>query len=137
MFVCKQKTAYEMRISDWSSDVCSSDLVIRSRRKVNCLRPLLLAAVSLYRDSSERALRKRRRKTAWLPRMTTVCSTASGTRNRCVAVHSRHRSVVMLSAALPKRLAVYRVSTKRSWYRRTGDRKSGVEGKGVAVGVDR
>src|SRR3546814_17180203 len=28
-FMCfvKQKTAYEMRISDWSSDVCSSDLV--------------------------------------------------------------------------------------------------------------
>src|SRR3546814_5453415 len=25
----KQKTAYEMRISDWSSDVCSSDLVQR------------------------------------------------------------------------------------------------------------
>src|SRR3546814_7335228 len=25
----KQKTAYEMRISDWSSDVCSSDLQIR------------------------------------------------------------------------------------------------------------
>src|SRR3546814_9166151 len=23
---CKQKTAYDMRISDWSSDVCSSDL---------------------------------------------------------------------------------------------------------------
>src|SRR3546814_5589337 len=34
-FVCvffffKQKTAYEMRISDWSSDVCSSDLPSRS-----------------------------------------------------------------------------------------------------------
>src|SRR3546814_2557557 len=26
MFFSKQKTAYEMRISDWSSDVCSSDL---------------------------------------------------------------------------------------------------------------
>src|SRR3546814_1188026 len=26
VFVFKQKTAYEMRISDWSSDVCSSDL---------------------------------------------------------------------------------------------------------------
>src|SRR3546814_7554800 len=26
MFFIKQKTAYEMRISDWSSDVCSSDL---------------------------------------------------------------------------------------------------------------
>src|SRR3546814_19067342 len=25
----KQKTAYEMRISDWSSDVCSSDLLAR------------------------------------------------------------------------------------------------------------
>src|SRR3546814_1350086 len=25
-FVFKQKTAYEVRISDWSSDVCSSDL---------------------------------------------------------------------------------------------------------------
>src|SRR3546814_3762535 len=30
-FFFKQKTAYEMRISDWSSDVCSSDLV-RIRR---------------------------------------------------------------------------------------------------------
>src|SRR3546814_11904953 len=27
-FFFKQKTAYEMRISDWSSDVCSSDLVL-------------------------------------------------------------------------------------------------------------
>src|SRR3546814_10346624 len=27
-FFCKQKTAYDMRISDWSSDVCSSDLPI-------------------------------------------------------------------------------------------------------------
>src|SRR3546814_10472829 len=26
VFCFKQKTAYEMRISDWSSDVCSSDL---------------------------------------------------------------------------------------------------------------
>src|SRR3546814_4900505 len=26
VFFCKQKTAYAMRISDWSSDVCSSDL---------------------------------------------------------------------------------------------------------------
>src|SRR3546814_1830764 len=26
-FFFKQKTAYEMRISDWSSDVCSSDLL--------------------------------------------------------------------------------------------------------------
>src|SRR3546814_2850367 len=29
VFFFEQKTAYEMRISDWSSDVCSSDLEIR------------------------------------------------------------------------------------------------------------
>src|SRR3546814_1611736 len=28
-FLFKQKTAYEMRISDWSSDVCSSDLLAK------------------------------------------------------------------------------------------------------------
>src|SRR3546814_6868083 len=30
-FFFKQKTAYEMRISDWSSDVCSSDLLSGQR----------------------------------------------------------------------------------------------------------
>src|SRR3546814_6603624 len=30
VFFYKQETAYEMRISDWSSDVCSSDLMPRS-----------------------------------------------------------------------------------------------------------
>src|SRR3546814_6526860 len=29
VFLYKQKTAYEMRISDWSADVCSSDLSLR------------------------------------------------------------------------------------------------------------
>src|SRR3546814_4866002 len=32
-FFFKQKTAYEMRISDWSSDVCSSDLGVAYVRK--------------------------------------------------------------------------------------------------------
>src|SRR3546814_14625607 len=32
MFYGKQKTAYEMRISDWSSDVCYSDLALRQGR---------------------------------------------------------------------------------------------------------
>src|SRR3546814_5267826 len=31
VFFFKQKTAYEMRISDWSSDVCSSDLAAERR----------------------------------------------------------------------------------------------------------
>src|SRR3546814_2478143 len=33
-FFVKQKTAYEMRISDWSSDVCSSDLRARLRQQL-------------------------------------------------------------------------------------------------------
>src|SRR3546814_8687509 len=33
-FLFKQKTAYEMRISDWSSDVCSSDLKLRGKARI-------------------------------------------------------------------------------------------------------
>src|SRR3546814_3403299 len=34
VFFCKQKTAYEVRISDWSSDVCSSDLFLEDAVEV-------------------------------------------------------------------------------------------------------
>src|SRR3546814_5009128 len=34
-FFFKQKTAYEMRISDWSSDVCSSDLFVREVKVID------------------------------------------------------------------------------------------------------
>src|SRR3546814_1008804 len=34
VFFFKQKTAYEMRISDWSSDVCSSDLMHVGRARI-------------------------------------------------------------------------------------------------------
>src|SRR3546814_5066015 len=33
VFFVKQKTAYDLRISDWSSDVCSSDLLILRVKK--------------------------------------------------------------------------------------------------------
>src|SRR3546814_3586564 len=45
-FFFKQKTAYEMRISDWSSDVCSSDLGA-GRRMTARLRPAGLLAIAL------------------------------------------------------------------------------------------
>src|SRR3546814_2623450 len=41
-FFFKQKTAYEMRISDWSSDVCSSDLATR----INDARPKMIVSAS-------------------------------------------------------------------------------------------
>src|SRR3546814_9895184 len=36
-FFFKQKTAYEMRISDWSSDVCSSDLLAGPLQRLQAL----------------------------------------------------------------------------------------------------
>src|SRR3546814_2907102 len=38
-FFFKQKTAYEMRISDWSSDVCSSDLKVPVAERQPLVRP--------------------------------------------------------------------------------------------------
>src|SRR3546814_3941979 len=43
IFFYKQKTAYDMRVSDWSSDVFSSDL-LSSRLKRNSASPLLAGA---------------------------------------------------------------------------------------------
>src|SRR3546814_2252854 len=62
LFFFKQKTAYEMRISDWSSDVCSSDLQVQHprQRQVRQVLPLargepeVLLAVELL---AEHALR--------------------------------------------------------------------------------
>src|SRR3546814_8209915 len=46
LFFFKQKTAYEMRISDWSSDVCSSDLSVlalfhNGGLMIGCIGPLV------------------------------------------------------------------------------------------------
>src|SRR3546814_5857477 len=46
IFFFKQKTAYEMRISDWSSDVCSSDLIRTCRGEVPNPHPALRASLS-------------------------------------------------------------------------------------------
>src|SRR3546814_6225534 len=62
-FFFKQKTAYELRISDWSSDVCSSDLAGR-------LQPPL-RAVSLWRPTRQVAVRVRQ-----LARHSAACARA-------------------------------------------------------------
>src|SRR3546814_4634745 len=53
LFFFKQKTAYEMRISDWSSDVCSSDLVDCARAQVVLEQAQVQAAQLLARASAE------------------------------------------------------------------------------------
>src|SRR3546814_6387973 len=47
-FFVKHKTAYEMRISDWSSDVCSSDLAGAAAPIANRRRPDLSPVRDLY-----------------------------------------------------------------------------------------
>src|SRR3546814_1573339 len=53
-FFFKQKTAYEMRISDWSSDVCSSDLLAMqsSVSPLHSLSPWDVAAFIISAHSS-------------------------------------------------------------------------------------
>src|SRR3546814_14554193 len=67
LFFFKQKTAYEMRISDWSSDVCSSDLnglaahAVLSRAKLTKLtvwRAIALATERRGRTRVPQALTK-------------------------------------------------------------------------------
>src|SRR3546814_5003973 len=60
-FFFKQKTAYEMRISDWSSDVCSSDLLGPSFPPPLDLAALLLVQLARLFPQPLRAKAARRR----------------------------------------------------------------------------
>src|SRR3546814_4383037 len=58
-FFFKQKTAYEMRMSDWSSDVCSSDLAglahsprLRGHATAVCVRIVEQAGTPLLREET-------------------------------------------------------------------------------------
>src|SRR3546814_9986932 len=53
-FLFKQRTAYEMRISDWSSDVCSSDLG-RSRQRSRPSTPTPTAGPSCSQPRGDRS----------------------------------------------------------------------------------
>src|SRR3546814_19853108 len=106
-FFFKQKTAYEMRISDWSSDVCSSDLLaLRHDRTGLRRRPC----------QSDRPLRRRSRR----------FSSTSAHSGSCT--HSGFRAGTLSDAGAsafgPREPA------------EDQDRKSVVEGKRAAVCVD-
>src|SRR3546814_5824622 len=56
-FFFKQKTAYEMRISDWSSDVCSSDLLdVNTLHRVEDVESLSLNDIARIRLHSRQPL---------------------------------------------------------------------------------
>src|SRR3546814_1067002 len=54
-FFFKQKTAYEMRISDWSSDVCSSDLATRALSRDSATGNIPVLIVSTKNMDTDRA----------------------------------------------------------------------------------
>src|SRR3546814_14709733 len=93
----KQKTAYEMRISDWSSDVCSSDLIngrqfdVVVRFQVGTLRYLVLIEVKnrsrkVTAEHIESFVTKARDQNA----SKTVVVSAAGFQSGAVLVAERH-----------------------------------------------
>src|SRR3546814_14728320 len=116
-FFFKQKTAYEMRISDWSSDVCSSDLRRRAHRS---RQPGAGFPVSLRSRATDRPQAVRRD-----PRTRRYAGRIVSAPRRGIA----RRAAVRDAFAVPQgRLAAMPP--------RAGDRKSGVQGKSVSVRVD-
>src|SRR3546814_5898107 len=69
IFFFKQKTAYEMRISDWSSDVCSSDLTQKNIFSRRIRRHVTLTLRSLNWEIAAEFLFS-----SLLQRTTTVCN---------------------------------------------------------------
>src|SRR3546814_6919374 len=55
-FFFKQKTAYEMRISDWSSDVCSSDLLKDDFPEVDTIKAMTDAVIEIRLSVPQPAL---------------------------------------------------------------------------------
>src|SRR3546814_1556895 len=68
-FFFKQKTAYEMRISDWSSDVCSSDLGSWWMRRLTRLGGVQNPHGSMPRDMRRTFVRQRPQLKAAVERM--------------------------------------------------------------------
>src|SRR3546814_1317963 len=58
-FCCKQKTAYEMLMSDWSSDVCSSDLALLPRTAVREFARHIGEGLRALQDPRQRRFRPR------------------------------------------------------------------------------
>src|SRR3546814_17667344 len=106
VFFFKQKTAYEMRISDWSSDVCSSDLASSPDSDTSLWR---VPAVWITSVASRKC------RSSGPRRMSRCCTREPGTRvSDC---HSRPRRRPKPSSSRSQRVWRYR---RRSDERRVG-----------------
>src|SRR3546814_3909146 len=102
IFFFKQKTAYEMRISDWSSDVCSSDLYFR--------RKLLAWKDDILRESNQ-TLQHLQEDTTQEP---DIADRASVETDRALELRTRDRQRKLISKidAAMKRLEIGRASCR-------------------------
>src|SRR3546814_14469912 len=118
-FFFKQKTAYEMRISDWSSDVCSSDLVAtKSTRN------------STYHAMTRRAWKKKLLITVAVPMVgRTRPRIVTGTTQLPAAATKRGCSRRNPEAHARNQRCGRRASLKVAVHRLPVDRKSVVSGK--------
>src|SRR3546814_19475199 len=126
-FFFKQKTAYEMRISDWSSDVCSSDLILETRR----LRPRISVPVQRAHPASaarrspvEHCAREAHKARPCLPPSRPPDAVRAGGHNHINDRSRRHSAALQPASALPR------------WHGPSLDRKRVVEGKRGSVRVD-
>src|SRR3546814_1816911 len=120
LFFFKQKTAYDMRISDWSSDVCSSDLVGSEYEldrpetlgsAAHCIRTNLDAPIAIctrllpvLRARPEAAIVNVTSVLAIAPRAggSVYCATTEGLRTYTKAIrHEMQDSTVRVIEALP------------------------------------
>src|SRR3546814_17385694 len=124
-FFFKQKTAYEMRISDWSSDVCSSDLPARDRvpRGHSC-------PARRHRSASPPSGGN------WLARHRSSFPSPSRPREGRTVTGRRRRPYRPSRPSGRRAGPCPTASCERTTLRPRGDRKSVVEGRGVAVSVD-
>src|SRR3546814_16150271 len=106
-FFFKQKTAYEMRISDWSSDVCSSDLAEHGRENA---------------QGSHYPCQHRRKGNGG----------AFGTADRCGGLRQSPEGAHDVAGRSDDHLSDHQGQAPGP----TEDRKSVVEGKSVSVRVD-
>src|SRR3546814_15202657 len=109
-FFFKQKTAYEMRISDWSSDVCSSDLHFFSRQDGQ-----IYTVASIYR---------------WFRKILYRAGISHGGIGTGPRIHDFRHTFACHSLAQMSRAGL------DLYYSLPLDRKSVVEGKSVSVRVD-
>src|SRR3546814_11927496 len=113
-FFFKQKTAYEMRISDWSSDVCSSDLGSRQLsgdRRIDRRRLAVAAELRIGQAVARLAVVGIDDVTARAARMAIVAGLVVGP-------HEPHIGVVEASSVRSEERRVGKacVSTCRSWW---------------------